>query len=137
MVKQFLILFAVVCAPLFSWSGNGIERFVGIDFSQAADISERAKDRLSTFVNTNCQMTSLDKELVSAKLVNLNRVRVDQGVIDETYVVKISMLHTMDEEFDVVSDLVELTLTDYAGSNPSVEWVQIEGVKNFKQDFCR
>ena len=69
---------------------------------------------------------------VDAKLVDLVTNKVDQGIIDYTYTVNVQF-QGMDH---ADSESAQITLTDYAGTNPTVDWVKIEKVEMTHNQTC-
>jgi len=135
--KRCMIFFYVLLTYNLAQAGNGIERLVGVDFTRGADISIRAQEKLIHFLNTSCRIANLGNQAITAKLIGLQRVRVDEGIIDETYRVIIGYQAHQNPDEESQNQLAEIVLTDYAGTNPSVEWVQIDQVKNFEDSFCK
>jgi hypothetical protein len=131
------VLLSIFLGCFYSHAGNGIERSERIDFTQSSEMSARAREKLVQFVEQRCQIESSDGLPLKARLMSLQRVRVDQGIIDETYRIIIRSELTAPQKQKAFRDLAEITITDYAGTNPSVEWVYIESVKNLENSFCQ
>ena len=132
-MNKFILVGLVFSASLQAIAGNGVERFAKIDFNKAANMSARAQEKIEKVVNTNCQPSASSASLLTAKLLETKSTRVDQGIVDVTYKVEVKF-HGW-EQYD--HEAAIFTLTDYAGTNPSVEWVQIEGVELSVQGLCR
>jgi hypothetical protein len=137
MFKGCIILFSFLLSSNLAQAGNGIERLVGVDFTRGADISIRAQEKLVHFLNSRCRISNFGNQAIAAKLIGLERVRVDQGIIDETYRVIIGYQPSQNPDKESQSHLAEIILTDYAGTNPSSDWVQIEKVTNLEDGFCK
>ena len=132
-MKNVLVLILSLGFSVSAFAGNGIERYVGIDFEKAQDLSQRAKEKLQNEINRRCQPSASTASMLSAKLIETKKVRVDQGIIDVTYTVDVKF-HGF-EQYDY--DLATVVMTDYAGQNPSVDWVQIEGIRTLPDGLCK
>lgn len=128
-----LLAFAFILNIPLSFAGNGIERFVPIDFEKATEMSIRSQQKLQSYLKTQCQPAASTASGLSVKLVNHETVRVDQGVIDEIYTIHV-IFHGWDQ---YEHELAVLKVTDFAGNNPAVDWVQIEKLETSMDDLCK
>ncbi|OFZ28635.1 MAG: hypothetical protein A2622_05965 [Bdellovibrionales bacterium RIFCSPHIGHO2_01_FULL_40_29] len=132
MNKQSLSIFVLMTLfSLTGYTGNGVERFV-MNPNIARTMSERAQTKLVAFISEKCRPSLLNSKKVDAKLVDLVTNKVDQGIIDYTYTVNVQF-QGMDH---ADSESAQITLTDYAGTNPTVDWVQIEKVEMTHNQTC-
>lgn len=112
-------------------AGNGVERFI-MDPNLARTMSERAQTKLVHFVSEKCKPTMLNSKQVKTQLVDLTTTKVDQGIMDYTYTVQVQFQKSIPAQ----PESALITLTDYAGTNPTVDWVQIEKVETTNQQTC-
>lgn len=132
MKKSLYSVFTLM--TLFSisvYSGNGVERFE-MDPHLARTMSTRAQSKLVRYVSEKCRPTLMNSKKINTRLVDLTSHKVDQGVVDYTYVVNVQFQQKNQES----SEMAQITLTDYAGTNPTVDWVQIEKVETTNQLIC-
>ena len=131
MVRFFLGLLLVVTIVQNGHTGNGVER-ISLDGSTSSKMSERAQDKLVNYLKSNCQPILLNSQSIESQLVDIAIDKVDQGVIDYTYTVDIHFF-----SFDQTEkETARITLTDYAGTNPAVDWVHIEKVEMTNNKIC-
>ncbi len=132
MKNQSVTVFMV--AILFSiagLAGNGVERFE-MDPNIAQTMSERAQTKLVSFVSEKCRPILLNSKKVNTRLVDLTTNRVDAGIVDYTYIVNVHFQRLG----QLKSESAQITLTDYAGTNPGVEWVHVEKVEMTNNQIC-
>lgn len=129
--KSVTVFILMVLFSLAGHAGNGVERFE-MDPHIAETMSERAQTKLVSFVSEKCRSTFLKSKNVSTRLVDSSSNRVDQGIIDYTYIVDVQFkrLGSLNTEY------AQITLTDYAGTNPGVDWVHIEKVEMTNNQIC-
>ena len=133
LAKMIVVAFAASTFSNIAMAGHGIERLVRIDFTSAADMSIRAQEKLEKIINKRCQPAATVASGLSAKLMNTRSVRIDQGVIDVTYTVDVKF-HGF-EQYE--AEIATVVLTDYAGANPSADWVQIDSITTTIDQLCR
>lgn len=121
----------VMALSLQGVTGNGVER-ISLDHTIRTHLSERAQDKLQYFIEKNCQPILNQSSLVNTQLLQHEMNKVDQGIIDHTYTVSVQFINEVSRN----SEKAHIRLTDYAGNNPSVDWVQIEEVNLSKNNIC-
>jgi hypothetical protein len=129
--KSVTVFMLIVLFSTLGQAGNGVERFE-MDPSIAESMSERAQTKLLHFVSEKCRPILLSTKKVNTRLVDLTTNRVDQGIIDYTYTVNVQFQRLGQKK----SESAQITLTDYAGTNPGVEWVHIEKVEMTNNQIC-
>jgi hypothetical protein len=129
--KLVCIFMLVTLFSLIGNAGNGVERFV-MDPNLARTMSERAQTKLVHYISEKCRPTLLNSKRVNTRLIDLSTTKVDQGMTDYTYTVNIQFQDLVNSK----SESALITLTDYAGTNPGVDWVQIEKVETTNQQMC-
>lgn len=130
-IQTISVFMLMILFSLAGYSGNGVERFE-MDPNIAQAMSERAQTKLVSFVSEKCRPIFLNSKKVNTRLVDLTTKRVDQGIIDYTYIVNVHF-QRLDH---ATSESAQITLTDYAGSNPTVDWVHIEKVEMTNNQIC-
>lgn len=128
-------IFAAIASIFFftelGFPGNGVERF---DFEPSfpGSMSERATDKFVHFINENCSSALLKSKKVNLELVEIKMNKIDQGIIDYTYTVNVNFHDLLLSKVDTA----QVTLTDFAGTNPTVDWVQIDDVRVTNTKLC-
>lgn len=130
-IQSISIFMLLVLSSLLGYAGNGVERFE-MDPNIAERMSERAQMKLVSFVSEKCRPIFINSKKVNTRLVDLTTNRVDQGIIDYTYIVNVNFQRLGHAK----SESAQITLTDYAGTNPTVEWVHIEKVEMTNNQIC-
>lgn len=129
--KSVTVFIVMILSSIAGIAGNGVERFE-MDPNIAESMSERAQTKLVRFVSEKCRPILLHSKKVNTRLVDLVTNRVDQGIVDYTYTVNVQFQRLG----QVKSESAQITLTDYAGTNPGVEWVHIEKVEMTNNQIC-
>ena len=96
-------------------------------------MSDRAQQKLEQVINTRCQPAASHASFLKAEVIETQESELDQGHVDVTYTVEVNFHNLQNHK----NEKAIVVLTDFAGSNPSIDWVELKLIQMSAKGLCK